>query len=167
MVGTVATSPMAIHLVRHAKAGSRPDWHQPDDLRPLTNGGLVQAAAVADALVPLDVTRILTSRYARCVQTVQPLADKLGLDVEAHAALAEEASLDKAFALFEEVAASGCETVLCSHGNVIPAILDRLQRQGIALVADAWSCHKGSVWTVEVDGGAATRAVLTLDRARG
>lgn len=152
---------MAIHLVRHAKAGHRPDWHQPDDLRPLTNGGLVQAAEIADALVSRDVARILSSRYARCLQTVQPLADKLGLAVEPHPALAEEASLAKFFALVEEVAARGVETVLCSHGNLIPPLLDRLRRRGIALVADDYSCRKGSIWTVELDGAEITRAVLT------
>jgi 8-oxo-dGTP diphosphatase len=156
---------MAIHLVRHAKAGSRPDWHQPDDLRPLTNGGLAQAAAIADALVPCEVARIVSSRYVRCVQTVQPLADKLGLDVEVHPALAEEASLKQAFALFEEATDSGVETVLCSHGNIIPPLLDRLHRRGIALIADDWSCHKGSIWTIELDGDEVTRGVLTLDRA--
>jgi 8-oxo-dGTP diphosphatase len=157
---------MAIHLVRHAKAGSRPDWHQPDDLRPLTNGGLVQAAAIARELAPRGVKRIVSSRYVRCVQTVQPLADELGLDVEQHAGLAEEADVKAIWSLLEEAAASGVETVLCSHGNLIPAVLDRLHRRGVELVADEWSCHKGSVWTVDVDdGGGFARAVLTLERA--
>jgi 8-oxo-dGTP diphosphatase len=155
---------MAIHLVRHATAGSRPDWHQPDDLRPLTSTGLVQAAAIADALGTMRIERIASSRYVRCVQTVQPLADALGLDVEQHSALAEEASIEAAWSLLEEAAASGTETVLCSHGNIIPALLDRLHRRGIVLDADEWSCHKGSIWTIEVDTGAVTRAVQTLAR---
>lgn len=153
---------MAIHLVRHAKAGSRPDWHQPDDLRPLTDGGVVQAAAVADALAPLDVARILSSRFVRCVQTVQPLADKLGLDIEVRPALAEEAGVEPTWALVTQVAAMPGDTVLCSHGNVIPPILDRLHRRGVELVADDWSCHKGSIWTLDVDGDELVRAVLTL-----
>ena len=98
---------MAIHLVRHAKAGARPAWHQPDDLRPLTDAGLVQALTIADALVPLGVTRVVSSRYVRCVQTIQPLADKLGLEVEIHPALAEEASVDDAWALLESAASTG------------------------------------------------------------
>jgi broad specificity phosphatase PhoE len=156
---------MAIHLVRHAKAGSRPSWQQPDDLRPLTDGGLVQAATIADRLAPLDIARIVSSRYVRCVQTVQPLADKLDLPVEHHAALAEEADLKQTWSLLEDVATKPGDTVLCSHGNVIPSLLDRLHRRGIDLVADERSCHKGSVWTVEVDGdGGFARAVLTLDR---
>jgi 8-oxo-dGTP diphosphatase len=156
---------MAIHLVRHAKAGSRPEWHQPDDLRPLTNGGLVQAMTIADALLPLDVAAVISSRYVRCVQTVQPLADKLGVPVETSSALAEEASVVDAWALVEDAAASGRETVLCSHGNIISPILDRLRHRGIELVADEWTCHKGSVWSVEVADGAITRAVQTLARA--
>jgi broad specificity phosphatase PhoE len=156
---------MAIHLVRHAKAGSRPSWQQPDDLRPLTDGGLVQAGSIADRLAPLDVARIVSSRYVRCVQTVQPLADKLGLVVDLHPALAEEADMKQAWALLEDVAAQPGDTVLCSHGNVIPGLLDRLHRRGIDLVAEERSCHKGSVWTVEVDGdGGFARAVLTLAR---
>jgi phosphohistidine phosphatase SixA len=156
---------MAIHLVRHATAGSRPDWHQPDDLRPLTSGGLVQASTIADALAPFDVERIVSSRYVRCIQTVQALADKLGLPVETHTALAEEAGFDQTWALVEEIAAGGVETVLCSHGNVIPPIIDRLHRRGVELVAEEASCHKGSVWTLELDGERITRAVHTLARA--
>jgi broad specificity phosphatase PhoE len=109
--------------------------------------------------------RIASSRYVRCVQTVEPLADKLGLQVEQHPALAEEADIDRTWALLEEAAAAGQETVLCSHGNIIPPLLDRLRRRGLDLVADDWSCHKGSIWTVEVDGGRAARAVQTLARA--
>ena len=156
---------MAIHLVRHATAGSRPDWHQPDDLRPLTNSGLVQASVVADALADLPVIRILSSRYIRCTQTVQPLADAIGLTVETHPALAEEASIEQTWALLDELMAADGDIVVCSHGNVIPPILDRLRHRGIELVADEWSCHKGSIWTIEVDAGRAARAVQTLARA--
>jgi broad specificity phosphatase PhoE len=157
---------MAIHLVRHAKAGSRPSWHQPDDLRPLTDTGFVQAGAIADRLAPLEVGRVVSSRYVRCVQTVQPLADKLGLPVDLHPALAEEADVEQAWSLLESVAAQPHDTVLCSHGNIIPALLDRLHRRGVDLVADERSCHKGSVWTVEVDDDLTfARAVLTLARA--
>ena len=156
---------MAIHLVRHAKAGSRPSWHEPDDLRPLSDAGLVQAMAIADQLLPCDVSRIVSSRYMRCTQTVQPLADKLGLSVETNPALAEEASLKAAWNLLEEAAASGRDAVLCSHGNILSAVLDRLNRRGVTLVADELSCRKGSIWTVHVDGGEFTDAVLTVAQA--
>jgi 8-oxo-dGTP diphosphatase len=156
---------MAIHLVRHAKAGDRPAWHEPDDLRPLTNAGVVQAIAVADALAPRGIARIVSSRYVRCVQTVEPLAHRLGLHVETSAALAEEAGITDAWALVEAAAADGIETVLCSHGNILGAILDRVHRRGIALTGGEHTCRKGSIRTLEVVDGELAEAVLTLSPA--
>ena len=155
---------MAIHLLRHAKAGSRPSWHQPDDLRPLTSDGVVQSVNVADALADRPITAIFSSRYVRCIQTVQPLADRVGVAVVSHPALAEEADVRATWSLLEEVAAgdAGGDTVLCSHGNVIGAVLDRMRRRGITLVADELTCRKASVWTVNVADGDVADAVLTL-----
>jgi len=157
---------MAVHLVRHANAGSRPDWDGDDETRPLVEAGLAQAARIADVLAPLDVERILTSRYVRCAQTVEPLGRKLGIAVEHDRGLAEEASLEDAWSLLEVAAAAEGSTVLCSHGNIISPILDRLHRRGLEVVAQERSCKKGSVWTVEVDvRGAFSRVVQTLPQA--
>ena len=156
---------MAIHLVRHAKAGSRPDWAQPDELRPLTEAGRVQADALAGKLLPFPLQRILTSRYVRCVQTVEPLAAAAGLPVEQVPELAEEADLEQTWALLERLAADGWEAVVCSHGNVIGPLLDRLHRRGVHLDADEWSCKKGSIWRVEIEDGAFARAVLAVAQA--
>jgi len=156
---------MALHLVRHAKAGSRPDWGQPDELRPLTEAGRVQAEALAGKLLPFPLERLLTSRYVRCAQTLEPLAAASGLRLEEHPALAEEADIEAAWALVEELAEAGTEAVLCSHGNVIGPLLDRLHRRGVALDADEWSCKKGSIWRVEIEDGAFARAVLAVAQA--
>lgn len=153
---------MAIHLLRHADAGSRPSWHQPDDLRPLSNKGVVQAVNVADALADRPIERILSSRYVRCTQTAQPLADRIGIAVATSAALAEEADLASTWGLLEEMAREPGDTVLCSHGNVIGSMLDRMRRRGVTLIAEELTCKKGSVWTVNVDGDAVAEAVLTL-----
>jgi 8-oxo-dGTP diphosphatase len=151
---------MALHLVRHAKAGSRSDWAQPDELRPLTAGGQLQADAIAELLRPRPVKRILSSRFVRCIQTVTPLADALGLEVEEHPALSEEADLDDTWALLAELA--GTEAVLCSHGNVIPEVVERALRSGTHVVSDRQGNKKGSVWTLELDGdGTVTTAAYT------
>lgn len=155
---------MAIHLVRHAEAGARPAWQGPDDLRPLVEVGIAQADHLAQILAERPVKRILTSRYVRCVDTVGPLAGRLDLEPETHRALAEEASIDDTWALVEELA--DVEAVLCSHGNVIGAVLDRIHRRGIELVADEWSCKKSSVWTLEVGpDGSFKRCHLLVERA--
>lgn len=139
---------MSIHVVRHAKAGDRSEWEGPDELRPLSKKGAGQARALTDVLVGCPVKRILSSRYRRCTQTVEPLAASIGIDVETHPALAEEADPDQTWKLLEELA--GVEAVVCTHGNLIGPILDRLHRCGAELVTDRWTCKKGSVWTIDV-----------------
>ena len=80
---------MAQYLVRHAKAGSRNGWVGPDEARPLTRAGREQAEAIMRALGERPVPRTLSSPYRRCVETLQPLATKLGLSVEVVTVLGE------------------------------------------------------------------------------
>ncbi len=98
--------------------------------------------------------RILSSPFVRCVATVEPLAAALGLDVDERAELAEGsagAALDMVHELVGEDAA------LCTHGDVIPRVLQGLERDGV-IVADAWRWAKGSTWVLHADEGAFTRA---------
>ena len=143
--------------------GDVPDWR---DLSAwsLRIGGLAQAAAIADVLAPFDIARIGSSPAVRCVQTVQPLADKRSLRIDLHPALGEEASTEQTWQLVTELITLDGDTVACSHGNIIPPLLDRLHRRGVEVVAEEWSCHKGSIWTLDVEGGEILRAVQTLSR---
>lgn len=141
---------MTLHLVRHAAAGDRSSWRGPDELRPLDRVGMAQALRLAHLLGDLPVKRVLSSRFVRCTQTVQRLAERLDLEVETHEALAEEADPARTWALLEEL--SDTESVLCTHGNLVGPLLDRLHRQGAQRVAEDWACQKGSVWSLEPDG---------------
>lgn len=155
---------MALHLVRHADAGNRPAWDQPDHLRPLSPRGIHQAERLGEVLGALPVERILSSRYQRCTETLVPLAGRLGLPVEEHAALGEEAGIEESWALIEALGTT--DAVLCSHGNVIGAVLDRLHRRGVELVAEEWACRKGSVWTLDVEpDGTFARCRLAVEKA--
>jgi len=156
---------MAIHLVRHANAGNRPQWDGEDEERPLDERGAAQAIAIAELLAPRRVQRILTSRYLRCVQTVTPLGERLGVPVEHERALAEEADLTDAWGVVESLLDTDGDAVVCSHGNIISPILDRLHRRGIELVGEEWTCKKGSVWTIEVTDGSIDRVVQTTAQA--
>jgi len=69
-------------LVRHASAGDRHGWAGDDRLRPLDARGRRQAAQLVELLRPLDMRRVVSSPYVRCVETVEPLAAALGLPVE-------------------------------------------------------------------------------------
>ena len=60
---------MQLYLFRHGKA-DWPNWHRPDDERPLTEKGKKEVAAVAKLLSRLEITPvILTSPLPRARQT--------------------------------------------------------------------------------------------------
>src|SRR5262245_24490176 len=154
---------MAVHLVRHAKAGNRGDHHD-DEARPLSKGGRAQADVLVEQLSDFPIKRIVSSRYVRCTETVVPLALALRGDVEEHGALAEGAAISDTWELIEQFLASDTDVVVCSHGNVLGAVLDRVRRRGVPIKAKQWSCAKGSVWRLETDnGGELTRAVLAFN----
>src|ERR1700736_3487440 len=76
-------------LIRHAQAGNRKDWLGDDRFRPLSPKGAQQALGLVRCVKRWPPAQILSSPYTRCIQTVQPLADDLGLKVEETDELAE------------------------------------------------------------------------------
>ena len=69
-------------LIRHAHAGDRARWRGPDDQRPLSEKGWRQARGLVPLLSDDGLARIRSSPSLRCVQTVLPLAEARGLQVE-------------------------------------------------------------------------------------
>ncbi|MBA3366903.1 MAG: histidine phosphatase family protein, partial [Actinobacteria bacterium] len=110
---------MTVLLVRHASAGDRSDWEGDDALRPIDAGGRRQAKGLAE--LEYGVTRVLSSPAVRCVQTVAPLAERLGLPVEERGELDEGSSRDTVGVLLEELADE--TAVLCTHGDVIQDLI--------------------------------------------
>jgi 8-oxo-dGTP diphosphatase len=137
-----------LFLVRHCAAGSRSHWEGDDRERPLSKKGRRQAAALTNLLAPRGIERILTSPYVRCRQSVQPLAEATGLDIEEDETLAEGQGDIATRRLIEKMA--GTNAVISSHGDVIPALLDWMVRLGMPL-ASPFDCKKGSIWEVEVE----------------
>ena len=106
-------------LVRHASAGDRSTWDGDDRLRPLDKRGRKQAESLVELLLPLGVSRVVSSPYVRCVETVEPLAAALGVEVELDDRLAEGAGR-AAIELLEEDGVAAC-----THGDVVDALLGR------------------------------------------
>ena len=144
----------AIYLVRHAKAGSRAAWVDDDAMRPLIEEGRKQARIIAARLAPLHPVRLVSSPYLRCRQTLEPLGELLSVPVEPTEALREGVDTDVALAFLEGLADG---TVACSHGDVIPAVLKRLEWRGLDIV-DWPDTRKGSVCRLERHEGRFVRA---------
>jgi 8-oxo-dGTP diphosphatase len=143
------------YLIRHGKAGDRGAWRGPDELRPLTKAGARQADGIADRLGREAVGRVISSPAVRCVDTVLPLAERLGVKLERDLDLMEGMGPEGAARLAVE-AAPGSAIVLCTHGDVIWELLTDLEVDGVPLSAGI-PAKKGSVWALEVEGGAVIR----------
>lgn len=85
---------------------------------------------------------LLSSPYVRCVQTLEPLAEITGLEIVIDERLTEESPLEKTLAVLDDVADNA---VLCSHGDVIPDLVNGLIRRGMDVDASMRSPRKGSV----------------------
>lgn len=133
---------MPLYLVRHAKAGNRSTWTEDDVVRPLTQAGLRQSKIIAERLLLHQTAVLLSSPYLRCVQTLEPLAEMTGLEIVIDERLTEESPLEKSLAVLEDVADNA---VLCSHGDVIPDLVNGLIRRGMEVDASMRSPRKGSI----------------------
>jgi 8-oxo-dGTP pyrophosphatase MutT (NUDIX family)/phosphohistidine phosphatase SixA len=158
LVAAFAAEPVptaTVLLVRHAKAGSRSRWKGEDGQRPLDSSGRAQAEGLRHALRWFGPTAIRSAEPVRCVQTVAPLAEDLGLRVGVEPALSEEAYEKDPVAAQERVAAAaavGGVTVLVSQGGVIPGLIGTLaERDRVTLGRRAGTkipARKASTWAL-------------------
>lgn len=141
-------------LVRHADAGARVDFEGPDIARPLSERGRRQAEQLSSLLHSFAPTLVLSAPALRCVQTVDPLADALGLAVEPAPMFGEdEFDADPAATvagLRDHLADTDAVTVISSQGGVIPALVAGLFPSAIpepppqvAAKAGAWALASG------------------------
>jgi 8-oxo-dGTP diphosphatase len=138
-----------LDLVLHMDAGDRNAWQADQDTRPLTDFGERQARAQCDALAAEPVDAIYAGPALRCRQTVQPLAEQLGLEgvlvpeigetaawhapggwdrdnnQDTNSAAHAAGSAMRAVAQMRELHPEG-RAVACSHGHVIPALASAL-----------------------------------------
>ena len=144
---------MALYLVRHAKAGKRRLFDGDDRDRPLDDAGRAQADALGARLARLPVPALYSSPYLRCVQTLEPLGARLGLGVVHDDRLAEGANAQTCIEWLIELPE---HTVLCSHGYLIPDVVDRLVRRGMTIEGEP-DTRKASTWVLErADGSFVT-----------
>ena len=148
---------MRLYVVRHADAGGRSSWDGPDETRPLTKRGRHQADAIAEDLRSAGLTRLVSSPYRRCTQTLVPLAAHLGVAVESDERLAEGAGGDNALTLADELRKESEAAVVCSHGDVIPELL-RILKATTARFRDPFIWPKASTWVVTWDGDCWSKA---------
>jgi 8-oxo-dGTP diphosphatase len=148
----------AIYLVRHAHAGKRSEWDAADELRPLSPRGRRQAEALADQLAGVGIDLLWTSPYVRCRQTLEPLAERLGLPVLDSEPFREGGSGPAALDAVLDAVAGGATVAVSSHGDVHPAVAQAAVRRGAELVGMG-ALTKGARWEATVRDGQIDRLV--------
>ena len=141
-------------LVRHALAGSASTWEGDDRDRPLDECGIAQADELVRRLSRFEVGRVVSADNRRCVDTVAPVAEALGVEVETEPLLGEVAypgREEEAVALVRHLGDVDVDAIACSQGDVIPDLVGRLATaDGLALDEPIRS-GKGSTWALTLD----------------
>jgi len=139
-----------IYLVRHARAGVKAQWKDKDHKRPLDRTGRKQAIDLARYLQARPVTRILTSDFQRCLQSVKPLENGIRLTAETDRRLRVGGSTEDLLKMLREL--KGEAPVIVTHGEVIGPLIGNLAADGIPLDGPMeWK--KGSIWILEATKG--------------
>jgi 8-oxo-dGTP pyrophosphatase MutT (NUDIX family)/phosphohistidine phosphatase SixA len=150
--GQISPDTGTVLLVRHALAGRRERFHGNDDDRPLDERGTAQARALVPQLLAFGAMSAISAHPLRCIATVKPLAQELGVDVEVDRVFSEEEfkrDPQQTNKRMREILRSPGTPVVCSQGGVIPDLMSSLaERYGVTLPPA--SNRKGSTWVISV-----------------
>ena len=160
-------------FMRHGKAsGSAPS----DELRPLTETGREQAQAAVGVLRAFGVRRVYASTAQRCVETATPIADAIGRPVHERDEISQaswERGEDDPLSLIAKRVRKETPTVICSHGPVVPALMEALAAEtgtgSSRELREASSLSTGSFTVAHVRRGGSIVAIEThspLDERR-
>ncbi len=142
-------------VVRHGTAGTKSRFKGDDTQRPLDKRGRAQAEALVPQLLAFGATDVYAADRLRCHQTVEPLAEELGVAVHNEPALTEESyakNPKRARHRMLRIAEEGGTPVICTQGKVIPDLIAWwCERDGVR--ADKSRNHKGSTWVLSLSGG--------------
>lgn len=145
----------AVLIVRHGTAGRKKRYRGDDRNRPLDKHGRAQAELLVGQLLAFGPTSLYATDRLRCIQTIEPLADELGVDITLEPTLTEEAYWQdraKARRRVLEIAAADGTPVICTQGKVIPDLIQWwCERDRVK--PDKSRNGKGSTWVLSMHAG--------------
>ena len=134
LLRTVDIPAQNLLIVRHAKAESRKSWKGTDANRPITPKGAAAAFALNRELACYNPTRLATSPWLRCQETLQVLSWQTERPMEHIDALTEDAFAEHptiswlAFLKQIQLTLETRETTaICMHRPVIGGMFDHLR----------------------------------------
>jgi 8-oxo-dGTP diphosphatase len=142
-------------IVRHGTAGRKDRYTGDDRDRPLDAKGRAQAESLVPQLMAFGVSAVHAADRLRCIQTVEPLAQELDVQITLEPSFTEEAyakARRPAHQRLLAIAAAEGTPVICTQGRVMPYLI-------------AWWCarhrvepdksrnRKGSAWILTLADG--------------
>ena len=155
--GPAAGDTVPCVLLRHAAAGRKNAWHGDDVLRPLDERGTADAAMLARLLACYGVQRVISSAAERCLGTVRPYAERIGVPIEAEPAFTVSADggdrTKAARQRMAELLAHPSPMVICGHRENLPMLLSAARDvlRG-APPGDEWTPPKAGFWVLHIAG---------------
>ncbi|MDG4664756.1 NUDIX hydrolase [Mycobacterium sp. 236(2023)] len=141
-------------IVRHATAGVKKRYRGDDRKRPLDKRGRAQAESLVGQLLAFGAHDLFAADRVRCHQTLDPLAEELGVSISNEPTLTEEAYADDRKAGRQrvlEIAETSQTPVICTQGKVIPDLIAWwCERDGVR--PDKSRNRKGSTWVMSLHG---------------
>lgn len=142
-------------VVRHATAGRKSRYKGDDRKRPLDKHGRAQAESLVSVLLAFGASDLHAADRVRCRQTLEPLAEELGVGIHDETVLTEEEyaeSRKPARQRLVEIAEKSGTRVICSQGKVIPGLIEWwCERDGVR--PDKSRNRKGSTWVLSLSDG--------------
>ena len=142
-------------VVRHGVAGSKSRYKGDDRERPLDKKGRAQAESLVGLLLAFGATDLYAAPRVRCAQTLEPLAEELGVTIADEPTLTEEDYASDPEAgrhRLTDIASSDGTPVVCTQGKVIPDLIAWwCARDGVK--PDKSRNRKGSVWVLSLADG--------------
>jgi 8-oxo-(d)GTP phosphatase len=143
-------------IVRHGRAGRKSRYKGDDRKRPLDKHGRAQAESLIGQLLAFGGDDLYAASRTRCHQTLEPLAEELGVTIRDESALTEESYAEHrgtARARVLEIARESEGTpVICTQGKVIPDLIAWwCERDGVK--PDKSRNRKGSTWVLSFADG--------------
>lgn len=153
--GKLPADTKTVLIVRHGTAGSKSRYKGDDRRRPLDKQGRAQAESLVGQLLSFGADTLYAADRTRCHQTLEPLAEELGVAIADDPLLTEEAYADDRKAArnrFLEIAATPGTPVICTQGKVIPDLISWwCERDGVR--PDKSRNRKGSTWVLSLFDG--------------
>jgi phosphohistidine phosphatase SixA len=137
---------VSVFIVRHAVAIAKQDWASSDQQRPLTRVGEHEALSIAQWINDAP-SLLISSPTLRCVGSLLPLAERFQLDLFTRTELLPGHPAGAAELVRSLLTNSFHSAVVCTHGEVIPNLLNALPIISATDTLD--NCDKGSIWEIE------------------